>query len=192
MANIKIIDQIKRSKGDDGSGVTYDTFMLGPQLKYVSSLGTSNNNNLEEMLLLGTDRVIERWTDVDGTERERIEYRKDNDTNGFYILDIFKYSSTHSQDNVTIGDNNNIIFNGLNYTYNSSTTALELPQDSSMIYNPATRSFEIAPVVISENYKLDYKKLDGTIVHVSEKSITNYIDVNNHIIVKEEITNLLS
>ena len=191
MANINIIDQIKRSKSDG----TYDAFMLGPQLKYVSSLGTSNNNNLEEMLLLGTDRVIEKWTELDGTEKERIEYRKDGDTNGFYILEISKYSQTHSEDNVSIGNNNNIIFNSLNYTYSSSTTALELPQDSSMIYNPitpTTGSFEIAPVVISENYKLDYKKLDGTIVHVSEKSITTFIDSNNHIIVKEEVTNLLS
>ena len=164
MANINIIDQIKRSKSDG----TYDAFMLGPQLRYISSLKPSNNNNLEEMLLLGTDRVIEKWTESDGTEKEKIEYRKDGDTSGFYILEISKYSSSHSEDNVSIGTNNNIVFNGLNYTYSSSTTALVLPQDSSMIYNPITHSFEVAPVVISENYKLDYKKLDGTIIHVSE------------------------
>ena len=53
----EIIDSLKRKK--EGGG--YDTFYLGPQLCNTKALPTSNNNNLEEQLLMGTDKIITNW-----------------------------------------------------------------------------------------------------------------------------------
>jgi len=59
MAIKQVISEIKQKINNNGS-IEYVSYKLGPELKYISSLFNSNNNNLEEMLLLGTDKIIEK------------------------------------------------------------------------------------------------------------------------------------
>ena len=199
MANIKIIDQIKRSKGDDGSGVTYDTFMLGPQLKYIDKLKTSNTNNFEEMFLLGADKITKKWTDSKGTEIEVTEFRRDNDTQGFYILTINKYNQSHAEDNIYIGDHDNMVFNkSMNATYDADNKKIKIPNAEGMRYDSNNKTFIFPSELVLEQHYLTYKRAlnvaeEDKEVDVAKKDITSYIiteDNVNKTVIKETVTPL--
>lgn len=84
----KIISLIKQ-KSDGGD---FNPLYLGPEQRFTKPLRKSNNNNLEEQLLMGVDRIITSWTEG-VTKREHIEFRdNENDSEtGYYILDSYIY-----------------------------------------------------------------------------------------------------
>lgn len=91
MAAKEVISQVKKKVRTTGGQVTYVDFPIGPELKYIGTLLSSNNNNLEEQLLLGTDRIVTEWRDKDDQDRDIdkvvVEFRRDSDENEYYILD---------------------------------------------------------------------------------------------------------
>lgn len=84
----KIISLIKQ-KSDGGD---FNPLYLGPEQRFTKSLRKSNNNNLEEQLLMGADRIVTSWTEG-VTKREHTEFRDNEDVNetGYYILDSYIY-----------------------------------------------------------------------------------------------------
>lgn len=84
----KIISMLKHktSTGD------FNPLYLGPEQRYVGALRKSNNNNIEEQLLLGVDQIKTSW-DEGVAKREHIEFRSTDDPTetGFYILDSYIY-----------------------------------------------------------------------------------------------------
>jgi hypothetical protein len=84
-----------RVKDDGGGFPASGSYPLGAEQRFVSAIRNSNNNNLEEQFLMGTDSISTSWQDtVDNKKviKTKIEYRKDisNPTN-FYVLEIVDY-----------------------------------------------------------------------------------------------------
>ena len=82
-------------KAEDGSFPSATSYPIGTEQRYISAIRNSNNNNLEEQLLMGTDLISTCWKDeIDNVlvYKTRIEYRKDiaNPTN-FYVLEKIDY-----------------------------------------------------------------------------------------------------
>lgn len=72
------------------SSNNYDDYPIGPELRYVGALPTSNNNNFEEELLLGEDKDISTYIEEENDIKYKyqiIKYKRDNDKN-YYVLNI--------------------------------------------------------------------------------------------------------
>ena len=50
-----IVTQLSKKTGGTGSSTEYEVYDIGAQLQYVSSIINSNNHNLEEQIVIGTD-----------------------------------------------------------------------------------------------------------------------------------------
>lgn len=159
MASNQVTSQI-RERSINGS---YDTiYNLGPELRYTGALPSSNNNNLEEELLLGEDKITTKWyDDVNSVYRTTIEYRKNSDSGNYYVLEIYDYVKK-SAIGITV-------------------------VDGVMIFDLDNKIVVTEPTVIREE-KLFYIQGDGNRIAVSEKQIIQ--DANA--VVKEVITNLIS
>ena len=185
MANSSVISEI-RKKNALG---TYDIYQISPQLKYSKALLTSNNNNLEEQLLMGVDKIIRSWYDeTAGVQRQIIEFRRSSDTNNYYFLDVYKYNNG-SNDNIYII--NDIIYFTENMTV-TGTTLEEINYDSHLIYNPINKELAILPTLTSEKDYLYFKDAGGSETLVSSKEITMNFDITGTVITTEKITNHLS
>lgn len=60
------LDIVKSLKRKTNGGYTESPVYLGAEQRFVSALRNSNNNNLEEQFLLGTDCLTSQWTSEDG------------------------------------------------------------------------------------------------------------------------------
>jgi len=165
----------------------YDTFYLGSEQRYSSALSTSNNNNLEEQLLMGVDRIIKSWHDnTTNTDRRTIEFRRDSDVKNYYILDV-----TITRGNDVYVENGIVYFsNGTNMRVEGNIMA-QTQYDSKISYNDNDEMLVTNFSVIREEDVLYYVQNDGTRLKVSSKSIIKTVDENNVVTVKEEITNYL-
>ena len=82
-----------RVKAGDGTFPDASAYPIGTEPRYISAIRNSNNNNLEEQLLLGTDCIKTFWYDGDDEDdlnyHTRIEYRKDiENPTDFYVMEI--------------------------------------------------------------------------------------------------------
>ena len=185
MANNEIISQMRRKKADG----SYDILQLGPEQCYSAALPTSNNNNLEEQLLLGVDRIVKFWYDDENhVDRRRIEYRRSTDTVGYYILDIYQYK--------VIDNTADVYVTGDDITFSSNMsvaneTMMQDNYDKKIKYNDETLVIQFEGVI--ERDVLTYVQNDGTVINVSEKVISREVDEDGDtIIITEAITNYLS
>ena len=183
MANI--ISKIKR-KVANGS---FEDFFLGPEQKYVGALTLSGNNNLEEQLLIGENKIITSWIESDGTKRKTIEYRTETDSNNFYILEWYEYIGTYGSD-YYVEDGNLHILDG-NFFYNQGNSSLEESEYNSIIqYIELNNNLKINADVCVEKYELKYKNENNQIINISSKKIIEST-LNNITTRKEIITNYL-
>lgn len=183
MALGQIISQFRRKN----TGGTYDTFYLGPEQHYSRALPTSNNNNLEEQLLMGVDKIVRIWhDDAENVDRKVIEFRRESDTTDYYILDI-----TISGDKIIYVEDEIAYFTpGANMVVNTDILAQTI-YDAKMYYEPTQEMFVAQLSQASENRTLYYVQSDGTRLKISTKIITREVDENNVVTIKEEITNYL-
>lgn len=188
---VKIIDHIKRKKANGD----YDTFYLGPQLCNIKALPTSNNNNLEEMLLMSTDKVITSWyDDVNKLNMSKIEFRRKDDTQNFYFLEVAKYIDNRSKDNIYVDTSTNaIVFgNGSAEIEQGDEHSLEMAETTNAHYDEDEHGAVISPVFRVKKNILWYQNGPDPAtdkVFVSEKIVTQEKDIDDaaKTITKEDI-----
>ena len=192
MSNNNVISFIKKKTGNDNN--SYVKYFLGPELRYSGTLPCSNNNNLEEFLLLGTDRIINEYDD-NGVHYTQIDFRRESDIEEYYYIKIVEYQGSSSADIVVEGTD--LVISDGNFTYNPSTTTLEQNSFDSTV-SWSNNGIVVAPVYKLQSYILKYRPKDSrreeTDVTVAEKLIKKEIVVQNgidHLITKEIITNRL-
>lgn len=109
---------IKELKQKEGSNNTYgNAIKLGAEQRFVSAMLNSNNNNLEEQNILGTDCVVTEWEDNIGEYEVRKYYDGTGSDVGYYIVFSKKYKSPidesgigFEEDSLKISDNTNVAF----------------------------------------------------------------------------------
>ena len=93
MADHKIISELKY-KNSNGN---FESYMLGPEQRYIGALRNGSVNNLEEQYLFGTDTYIETYQDLDDNEITEISYHKNNvehkDAKDYYKVKICVYKT---------------------------------------------------------------------------------------------------
>lgn len=183
MAVGQIISRI-REKNSTGS---YETFYLGPEQRYSGALPTSNNNNLEEQLLMGVDRITKSWHDnATNTDQKIVEFRRQSDTKNYYILE----SITAKENEIYVRDDVIYFGNGTHMRVDDETM-VETIYESGTYYDGSNESLVVHPASEQEDDTLYFMKNDGTKLKVSSKKVTKEIDENNVVTVKEVITNYL-
>lgn len=188
----QIISMLKQ-KSDNGD---FNPLYLGPEQRYIGALRKSNNNNIEEQLLLGVDRIITSWNEGD-TIREHIEFRdnEDPDETGYYILDRWIYGETseieeEDIDNDAFIKDNTLMFNTGTVQQNDDKLE-DLKNDGFMVINNDENSLLLSSTFILLKDVLKFKQSNGDILNVSQKITTKKYDNDGKSITKEIITNFL-
>lgn len=189
---VQIISMLKQ-KSDNGD---FNPLYLGPEQRYVGALRKSNNNNIEEQLLLGVDRIITSWNEGD-TIREHIEFRdnEDPDETGYYILDRWIYGETseieeEDIDNDAFIKDNTLMFNTGTVQQNDDKLE-DLKNDGFMVINNDENSLLLSSTFILLKDVLKFKQSNGDILNVSQKITTKKYNNDGKSIIKEIITNFL-
>lgn len=179
-----------RQKSDNGN---FSPLYLGPEQRYIGALRKSNNNNIEEQLLLGVDRIITSW-DEDNVTREHIEFRDNEDPNetGYYILDSYIYGETSEAGNISdaIIEGNALIFNADAVQLNDNILE-DLRNDGFMTIDDDENSLLLSSTFILLRDTLRFKQSNGNILDVSGKITTKKYGNDGKDITKEIITNFL-
>lgn len=81
LANNAVISKISKKN----SGGTFDEYNIGPELRFVGAQYNSNNNNLEEQLIIGTDKVKVSEQEVKTNSGTGEDYLEVNETSTFKI-----------------------------------------------------------------------------------------------------------
>lgn len=188
----QIISMLKQ-KSDNGD---FNPLYLGPEQRYIGALRKSNNNNIEEQLLLGVDRIITSWNEGD-TIREHIEFRdnEDPDETGYYILDRWIYGETseieeEDIDNDAFIKDNTLMFNTGTVQQNDDKLE-DLKNDGFMVINNDENSLLLSSTFILLKDVLKFKQSNGDILNVSQKITTKKYNNDGKSIIKEIITNFL-
>lgn len=71
----------------------YETYHIGPELRYVGPLSISNNNNLEEEILLGEEKLVKTQvydvsSDNNYYKYQEFEFRQKDAVKNFYVLKV--------------------------------------------------------------------------------------------------------
>ena len=152
MVNNAVITQLRRK---ESTGFT--TTPIGAELKYVGAQQNSNTHNLEEQLILGTDKQ----TTITDTVPEGENYLQ--------RVEQTKYKTNASN---------------ANYYILNKTTQMELGAEFDENDNKLT--LNLNPKTLSENETLTFYVNEGTTVSSSTKTGT-YTYNNNIATVSEEI-----
>ena len=191
MANIDIISQIKRKNGQD-----YDIYQIGPELRYTGALMSSNNNNLEEFLLLGTDGITKTWQEGN-TIKKVIEFKKRDSLTGvwddsdYYILEI-EEDLNGQGGNIQVSDEAIDLEDVMSFN-STNQGAVEDAQDGYLSYS--NDAIYISQDVGIERQQLFYKDKDKLIQPVAVKDVLQtYEDMGGNTVkvTKEIIKNLLN
>jgi hypothetical protein len=179
-----------RQKSDNGN---FSPLYLGPEQRYIGALRKSNNNNIEEQLLLGVDRIITSWNE-DNVKREHIEFRDNEDPNetGYYILDSYIYGETSEAGNISdaIIEGNALIFNADAVQLNDNILE-DLRNDGFMTIDDDENSLLLSSTFILLRDMLRFKQSNGNILAVSGKITMKKYGNDGKDITKEIITNFL-
>lgn len=119
------------SKKQEGN--TFNSRPIGTEVRYIGAQRKSNNYNLEEQLMLGTDNIItekeETITINDKLQTtETIDYRTETDNDGYYILE-----KTTVTEKPVIFKNNKLTLN-LNPDVNSKIETLSYYKDGNKTF----------------------------------------------------------
>ena len=177
----------------------FSPLYLSPEQRYIKPTRSSNNNNLEEQLLLGTDRIITSWQEDEVTYREHIEFRPIDDdlSTDYYILDSYIYNynigddSSTSYDLEVIIDDDYLIFEKSGYCSIDGDILVDDKGEGFMSYIDAEKTILFFPLYMIRKDILTFKQSSGTILDVSQKITTTNSDDEGRTYVKEIITNFL-
>lgn len=165
-----------------------ERFYLGPELRYIGALTTSNNNNLEEQFLFGVDKIVTSQTDNENNiEKEIIEFRREGD-NEYYILDKTKFLSSSDDDMYIVQDEDLQAYKaGFNDNFQfENNTLKQINYKNNIGYNDSTQELILNPITVIEQDILKYHKENGVIIEILEKIISSEI-VDNKKVTTEKI-----
>ena len=136
MVNHAVVAQLKRKENEG-----YTVVHLGPELKYVGAQQNSNTHNLEEQLILGTDKetTITNSVTPDGTRMQRVEetkYKTDDSDENYYILN----KTTQMELAAQINENENKLIINLNPKILSETETLTFYVDENTTVASSTKT----------------------------------------------------
>ena len=181
MPNTQIVAEVAK-KRLDGS---FDTYYLGPEQRYSGALPSSNNNNLEEQLLMDVDKVVTKTHDpINNVDVIVTEFKRESDTNNYYVL-----RSTVTQANDIFVDENGVIHfgDGTHMAVGEHETMVETEFNSKIFYDPTVETLETYPEQGGEVHKLFFKNSLEEEVPVSTKTVTRETTTNG-VSIKEVIT----
>lgn len=188
MADNKIISQLK-NKINNGQ---FEIYNLGPELKYVGSLPLSGNNNLEEQLLLGGNKIIQSWEESNGTKVKIIEFRQESDNTNYYVLEEYQYNGTQGA-RIYILNKTAFLDKTLSSNFNYKTVTKRLAEkryDSGISYDDNLKAIKFDLSIVDQKINLKYKNENGNLISVASKDIIE--TVKNNITTRREIvTNYL-
>jgi len=160
-----VISQLNIKRSSDG----YDTYYIGPELKYVGSLATSNNHNLEEQMIMGVDRqIVSYYDEVNKAQIEIIDFRRNSDTK-YYTLEKIKYDGDYGM-SVAYVQGNVLNFNTSNIFCSQDHILDQNEYDPNMIFTD--NKFDITSDSILEVDTLYYTDPDDTSVPDGKKAIS--------------------
>lgn len=187
---------------DESNPNSKDPVYFSTEQHFVKPLINSGVNNLEEQLLLGMNRIITKWTE-DGTDRERIEFRKDDNDGRYYVLDSYIYNAgSGSQESDVFVTSNTLYFNDEDFSKPGPVefdgdTLFDLPDNEVIMTMPTgenavyIRSAYVSRVDILKYYveedpdliiydvakkvtKVNFETVDGIDKTIIEEKITHY------------------
>lgn len=177
----------------------FSPLYLSPEQRFIKPTRSSNNNNLEEQLLLGTDRIITSWQEDEVTYREHIEFRSNEDISDtdYYILDTYIYDykagdeSSVSYDLEVVINDGYLTFEKSGYCSIDGDILIDDKGEGFMSYIDTEKTILFFPLYMIKKDILKFKQSSGTILDVSQKITTTNSDDEGRTYVKEIITNFL-
>ena len=143
MAELIYNKAIYAASKKDQSQSPREIMPMGPELKYVGALPTSNNYNFEEEILLGEDKIIEKQNGYHDPEMSlqecyhEVRYYTNNKNNyGYYYLEYFEYDTRANE----------------NYDYRVNGNKLIIDLDNSGYESVGGNS------LLAKKFKLYYRK----------------------------------
>lgn len=103
------MDIVKFFRRKSADGFTEPITYLGAEQRFVGALPNSNNNNLEEQFLLGTDTYTEAYLNIEGNQVIEKSFKKDGETTNYYKLVTIIYSE-ENQKNTDFYFDNDIVY----------------------------------------------------------------------------------
>ena len=127
---IDIVKYFRRKSANGLEPVTY----LGAEQRFVGALPNSNNNNLEEQFLLGTDTYTEMYLDAEGNQVIEKSFKKDGEDINYYklVTVIYAPENLHNDDFYFDGNTAHILDAGNTITY--SSTELDFGDNSFIVF----------------------------------------------------------
>lgn len=173
MANSKYEAEVVRYlRKKTNGGYTEAPTYLGSEQKFVGALRNSNDNNLEEQYLLGTDCLTTEWTDSNGNLCIKKEYFVQDgvatNTNS-YVLNTTIYGAGSIKNTDCYFSNDEFIADSIpDISFNSSGT---LMLDNETVYVYSANGVNIYPnsFVITRMDKLQFVDSSNTLVDVLTK-----------------------
>lgn len=104
MATIDVVKYFRRKQSNGFEAPTY----LGAEQRFVGALPNSNNNNLEEQFLLGTDTYTEFYLDNEGNQVIEKSFKKDGADTDYYKLVSIIYAPSQQHNDDFYFDNDEI------------------------------------------------------------------------------------
>ena len=189
---------------------------IGTDIKFILNGRNPSNNNLEEDLILGTNKITKIQDDFEEEAvRKTIEYRTTNKTSDYYILEVFLYGVNSNTSSIDISDNQDIleftILGNEGYTFPPKTdifvsgTGLYLRNNNYYFSDNGLHQREydinisykdpdginISPTFITEKDELQYQGENEKIL-VATKEKTEYFDGDNKHYINEVINHRIN
>lgn len=193
------LDIVKSLKRKTNGGYTESPVYLGAEQRFVSALRNSNNNNLEEQFLLGTDCLTSQWTGEDGNTYIVKEFyvqpddheEKDDDNLESYRISSIVYGEALVVQSFFFYDED-FVSNAKDTNFNKEELVFE--DNKYGIYSYGDDS-NIS--IVSKDYfvirkdTLQWVNASGEIIDVLTKTVSYRYDEMGKKIIKEKITNHL-
>ena len=169
---------------------------IGPELKYIGSSFGSNNNNLEEQMLMGVDKITTTSYDLDqGAQVTETKFCDNNRESGYYILKQIVYTDPDDK----YADTDLALLNFKNKDANLKVENNSLSQVSHDTHMVASINegneyiLQLKAIGFVEEDTLSYKDNANDLpIDISYKQIIQETDDNDRIVKKEIITKVES
>lgn len=161
---MQVVKQFKQFNGS-----SYTPYDIGAEQRFIGALRASNNNNLEEQLLLGPDCITQRWTDNNKTYVVKTFWNgQDELTEGCYSIEtVYDYIVLSS-----VGQFG-IITNGLEYTIDPSIYGIKLQEkDDNTGTSYGTIVFENGVITPESKEELSQLLTDNTSIFIFQNGTT--------------------
>lgn len=186
--NESVITQARRK-----NSVGFDSPLpIGTSAKYVTGIRGTSVNNIEENMLLGYDLITTIETNpIEGVTHIIKEFKKEEDENNYYYIDIYEYSNYSSykrwfKNNILFIAANDVEFDADHDFLMNDPSVYEINDHSLIMSNPEAPEEQVIYRAI-----LHYINAEGNDISVSRLIRYSATTENGKIVQKQIIQNLL-